>query len=129
MLGFEDALKCPNCNEPNLHHERVEVFERGEDAEKGVHVTVQAGKAIFDLDMKENPSSRRNGISIFFSCEHCDSISVYEITQHKGVTYLEQRLIPTAKARSIISPDKYPNETIESCISAAMREWQARQIT
>jgi hypothetical protein len=56
------------CKFDYLHHDGVEVFERKEDQEEGVHVAVQNGKATFDLALSGNPSSRRHGLLVKFKC-------------------------------------------------------------
>jgi hypothetical protein len=120
MLKFKyDGLCCPNCGESNLHQERVEVFERiNEDNETGVHVVVENGVASVDMSMEGNPSDRRDGVMMFFSCEHCPRRTWLSIVQHKGTTYLEQGIVKT-----IIKED-HPSESLESCIAAAIREWK-----
>jgi len=86
-LPIEDnQLLCPVCKEPWLHHIRVQVFERGEDATTGLHVTVSGEEVFTDGKMDDNPSKRRHGLSIEFWCECCGRISVLEFAQHKGKT-------------------------------------------
>ena len=86
-LGSE--LKCPECGSSNLHHKEVEVFERHEDARTGLHVQVNDNKALTDGNMEANPSPRRQGILIHFSCEKCPTKPVLKIFQHKGTTYMD----------------------------------------
>lgn len=38
-------LLCPSCQGTYLHHDKVDVFECGEDATHGVHVAVGDGTA------------------------------------------------------------------------------------
>ena len=38
--GYDAELLCPKCRSEYLHHYRTEVFERKEDAQKGLHVIV-----------------------------------------------------------------------------------------
>lgn len=85
----EGTLLCPNGGE-NLHQESIEYFDRREDADTGLHVFAERGKQLLvNEDMRGNPSSRRQGIKIRFSCEHCrDTTHVLNIVQHKGVTYV-----------------------------------------
>ena len=45
---FDHAIRCPDCGHEYMHHERVEIFERGED--DMVRMTVVAGS--------EYPTSR-----------------------------------------------------------------------
>ena len=83
------VLQCPHCDDVYLHHDRVEVFERGEDEEKGLHLSIEGGKANFDTNLDGNPSSRRHGIKIRFSCENCSNISFLCISQLKGMTTID----------------------------------------
>lgn len=83
------VLICPNCGGDNLKHFRVEVFERKEDKENGVHVQIEEGKVLLDQILDGNPSSRRHGLSIRFVCEHCSAGSVLTIAQHKGATHVD----------------------------------------
>ena len=84
-----DILKCPSCDWSNLHHVSVEVFEREEDAMTGVHVHVEGAHVLVDGDLTGNPSSRRTGLLIRFTCETCDTLSILQMIQHKGSTYME----------------------------------------
>ena len=86
--GYGAKILCPSCSNNYLHHNRVEVFERGEDAAHGVHVAVADGKATFDTSLEGNPSTRRHGIKIRFSCEGCKANPVLSLSQHKGNTYV-----------------------------------------
>lgn len=87
--GYDSELLCPSCSGNHLHHERVEVFERGEDDDKGVHVSVEDGKALIDTSLTGNPSARRHGINIHFSCEGCSAKPVLTLAQHKGNTFVD----------------------------------------
>jgi len=87
--GIGAELLCPSCGNNNLHHGEVQVFECEEDAEHGVHVTVADGKATMDTSLKGNPSARRHGMTIVFSCEHCKATPALSIKQHKGITYID----------------------------------------
>lgn len=87
--GYDAELLCPNCKGSFLRHDRVEVFERDEDQEAGVHVVVENGKAIIDQSLTGNPSDRRHGLSIHFECEGCSTKSVLTISQHKGNTFVD----------------------------------------
>lgn len=87
-------LQCPSCGCNYLHHERVEVFDRAEDAATGTHVVVDAGKVEVDNSMIGNPSKRRDGIRIHFSCEGCKDHPYMEIVQHKGNTYVGMGVAP-----------------------------------
>ena len=87
--GYGAELLCPKCGSNYLHHEKVEVFECGEDASHGVHVTVIDGKAVTDSSLTGNPSRRRHGLNVHFWCESCTAKSIFSISQHKGVTLVD----------------------------------------
>lgn len=96
-IQSDDSLNCPGCGSDNLHHERVDVFERCEDAERGLHVTVSGidnpicSPALVSIgdSLDGNPSARRQGLTIRFWCEQCDLRPVLSISQHKGTTYMQ----------------------------------------
>lgn len=90
-LGIhEGELYCPNCGGFNLHHGRVEVFERSEDEKSGIHVVVDGKEVVVDTSMSGNPSRRRHGLSISFECEVCGDLpGALTVVQHKGSTYIE----------------------------------------
>lgn len=79
-------LVCPSCGSEYLHHHKVEVFERKEDATQGLHVTVSKDSAAIDNVLDGNPSARRHGLSVHFWCEGCKAEPVLSIGQHKGNT-------------------------------------------
>jgi hypothetical protein len=91
----DTRLLCPRCGDDYLHHGRVEVFARTEDA-TGVHTTVEAETVRVDRDLTGNPSGRRHGVTIAFSCEGCpdDPDLLLTIAQHKGQTFLAWRRAP-----------------------------------
>jgi len=86
IAGDNEVLKCPSCgtDEGYLHHHGVTVYDRHEDGPVTV-TTVNGGAA------GENPSSRRDGIAIRFTCELCPAELELTIAQHKGRTYLVWR--------------------------------------
>lgn len=93
VYANEVNLKCPHCGGDYLHHGDVHVFSRlREDSDDGTHVVVSstggvsAGKS---LDMRLNPSARRNGVLIKLQCEGCHGVSALSIAQHKGVTLVD----------------------------------------
>ncbi len=89
-LDDENTLLCPACNFHYLHHCEIEIFEREEDEEKGLHITVKNRQANIQCDnLKDNPSSRRDGLIIKFWCEGCNNKSILKLSQHKGQTILE----------------------------------------
>ena len=105
---YQTTLVCP-CGCINLHQQTVEVYQCYEDS-AGIFteasLTETTIKSI-ERHAKQNPSSRRNGLRIFFECEWChsghDGIDengeekfvevppLFELTiaQHKGDTLLE----------------------------------------
>jgi hypothetical protein len=87
-FGRESQLHCPDCGEPQLHQEAVEVFDRSEDAIAGAHVVVNGDSVTVDRDVSRNPSPRRQGLRIALHCESCGPVGYLEIYQHKGSTYL-----------------------------------------
>ena len=87
--GRRSALLCPGCGGDYIHHDRVEVFECGEDEETGLHVVVRDGKATIDKSLVGNPSARRHGLRIRFYCELCPVKSVLTLSQHKGNTFVD----------------------------------------
>ena len=77
------------CGCDNLHQESIEFFSRSEDSDKGFHVIAGDGKQLTVNDsMVGNPSSRRGGIKITFSCEDSNNKPVLNIVQHKGNTLM-----------------------------------------
>jgi hypothetical protein len=95
-------LTCPCGKGGNIHQENVMIFHRGEDGDTTTVIaqdggTVQATE--FPSQDTCNPSTRRGGMLIEFSCEQC-SYSAQEtstpdktfrlaIFQHKGNTFME----------------------------------------
>ena len=93
--GIQDTLACPACGGGNLHHGMVTVYSRGEDALKTDITSVRASGAVLTLKLDshetENPSPRRHGMAVKFTCETCDALPVLTLFQHKGSTYVEWR--------------------------------------
>ena len=91
-IGYQDYHKTLHgingCN--NLHQKSVEIFDREEDEETGLHVVAERDKQLLvDEDMSNNPSSRRQGLKINFSCECCEGkVHTLNIAQHKGTTFV-----------------------------------------
>lgn len=99
------VLKCRVCGGDYTHQETVEVFIREDDLHQapGFKTTVKNYTTTVCKDsMKTNPSYRRQGIRIYFTCEGCgngppysddvdDTAPYYEllIYQHKGQTFFE----------------------------------------
>ena len=87
----EYTLECPSCGCDYLHHYKIESFERDDDEETGVHVSVKGKSVSVDTDMRRNPSKRRHGMMIYFFCEYCTTKPVIELIQHKGRTHLTMK--------------------------------------
>lgn len=87
--GDNSELLCPSCGGNYLHHELVEVFERAEDEDKGIRISVEDGRAKIDTSLTGNPSARRHGVSIHFSCEGCSAKPILTLAQHKGNTLVD----------------------------------------
>lgn len=87
--GYGAELQCPGCGNSDLHHVRIEIFDRSEDEPKGLHVFVGAGGVSVDANLQGNPSARRHGAIVHFECEHCDTKSKLTIAQHKGKTFVD----------------------------------------
>jgi predicted RNA-binding Zn-ribbon protein involved in translation (DUF1610 family) len=103
-----NALLCPRCGEAYLHHSTVSVFERGEDDDEVLLTRVNYGSGAQTSvvsNSPDNPSSRRNGVVISFSCENCGP-EFFDagdpgtwktpgmelcLAQHKGMTFLYWR--------------------------------------
>ena len=87
--GVGGNLKCPSCGGEYMRHKKVEIFERVEDAEQGLHVKIENKTATTDTNLSGNPSLRRDGLTVEFSCENCEARPVLSISQHKGITLVD----------------------------------------
>lgn len=103
-LDYDDdpaskILLCAGCGGADTHQFRVDIYERErEDDESGVHVFVE-GDPTMEWDPKvgidntasmvDNPSGRRNGLSVHFYCEECRAVTKLSISQHKGATCVD----------------------------------------
>lgn len=93
-----DALVCPWCGGTTISYEVVTVFDRAEDAPH-VRETAIEGDSIESKVVvaatSDNPSPRRNGVTLYFYCEDCDPGRdegfTLEIAQHKGQTLIKWR--------------------------------------
>lgn len=84
------SVNCPRCGGLYMNHGKVEIFNRiHEDAPVGHHVTVIDQHTDVDVDMSDNPSSRRQGIVVHMACEECGGGSIMTIVQHKGITFID----------------------------------------
>lgn len=89
-VKLPDQLTCPGCGSTYLHHVRVDVFDRKEDAEQVRRTRVDEAVSVLTLpnETSGNPSSRRDALAVRFECEECGSPSTLSIAQHKGETHL-----------------------------------------
>ena len=103
---LDNSVVCAHCGHENTHLHSVETFSQKEDSITGIHVT--AGiidgtcTVSVDTDVSGNPSSRRDGVIVYFECEtdECGKLTALFIAQHKGADYLS------------IHPSRRPGRTI-----------------
>jgi hypothetical protein len=91
--GDEWVLTCPYCGNSYLHHGKVVIYERQEDAPRVLRTEVgdRGAKLEWVANDNRNPSARRHGLYIEFYCENCGRRSELTIAQHKGETLLGWR--------------------------------------
>lgn len=94
--GCESVAMCPNCGFDHIHQRHIEVFSRSEDSEATSIVKISGhdtNKSIATVetsgDPMLNPSSRRQGLTIYFNCENCESNILLHVYQHKGQTFMK----------------------------------------
>ena len=85
----EGVLTCPVCGDTNLHQKQTQVFNRDEDRlTPGVAID-ESGQTFSLLESGKNPSGRRGGVRIHFSCEQHEIPELdLTIVQHKGTTFI-----------------------------------------
>ena len=117
---FGEELFCPVCamhssDYSQLHQVRVDVFNRAEDAKTGQHTICIGDKTYTDNDINNNPSMRRQGLIVYFQCErHTENLIEFSISQHKGKTYIKNRII------NEIPKPKNENDRIKREIEASL---------
>lgn len=88
--GSTTSLACPICGEDGgLHHGRIVVFDRAEDDPHILRTIVDdeaVQTAVVTNKDSGNPSLRRHGMTVDFSCEFGHEW-VLTIAQHKGQTF------------------------------------------
>lgn len=86
-VTFDDNinLNCPECDQSNLHQERVEVMFREKEDGNGFCSTSTRDSIDTKLYVG-GIKGRRDIINIYFYCEHCNIKKYIEIKQHKGTT-------------------------------------------
>lgn len=89
----EVSLNCEHCGNEWLHQEQVEIYRGPEDwhhtrviCDKHDNVTKEDHKP---RNNSRNPSPRRDGVRIVFSCEQCGGFTNLLVFQHKGKEYLQ----------------------------------------
>lgn len=89
------SIKCAHCGEDYLHQEIVLWFRRTEDNEKcnTAVVTIDDVECVTTSN-RYNPSGRRDGMIIGFSCEHGCSWTALNVWQHKGNSYFSVTPFP-----------------------------------
>lgn len=93
--SYGTTIACPYCKDPHgFHHRRIDAYFRKNDRDKhGPYVSIDYEKGLSKYDrfssMDENPSGKRDGISIWFWCETGCPDSKLNIKQHQGTTYFE----------------------------------------
>jgi hypothetical protein len=93
-FGPWSTLSCPSCGGEFTHQGKVEVFfdnDHTGEKRRVVHATVTRENRVSNTNMDDNPSPRRDGVLIHFTCELCTAQPVLAIFQHKGSTYLAWR--------------------------------------
>ena len=98
QYGDNAEVVCPSCGESYTHHLAVKSVTRySEDDKKGTSITVRGHNVSFSNDAEtDNSSSRRDSVSIRFTCEHgCDDF-ILAFSQHKGMTFLHISVIKGA---------------------------------
>lgn len=95
-LTTKPALECAHCGNDYTHLEGFAWYRREED--DGVCSVAMSGKtgipATIVMDNKYNPSPRRDGMHIIYSCESCGELSSLAIAQHKGQTHVGTVICP-----------------------------------
>lgn len=89
--AYYGQLKCV-CGGDYLHQGNATIFNRSEDA-KTTTVLAQDDNTVqvseFPSTDTCNPSPRRHGLILDFTCEDCGPGKRLAIFQHKGCTFME----------------------------------------
>ena len=97
--GRLTELQCPRCGGLSLHQNVIQVFHRSEDDPKVWKTVITENSVETKLAVSltsDNPSPRRQGMTISFSCEDCgidreNDVLDLHLYQHKGSTVLRWR--------------------------------------
>jgi hypothetical protein len=100
QINEDGRLECPGCpgDGAYLHHRVVNVFSRREDNPSQLTSVFHNGTVNVQGNAAGNPSARRDGVSIRFSCELCGGGYALELAQHKGQTEMHWRELSEAEA-------------------------------
>lgn len=93
-------LNCPNCNGAYIHHYKIEIFSRKEDAKTGLHICTEYDQISIDQNLIDNPSPRRHGLKIYFNCEECKVQSRLALFQNKRNTMFSFESIKNSSTNS-----------------------------
>jgi hypothetical protein len=99
--GYEEGkgvLKCAGCGEEYTRVKGVYWFRRGEDrssCDTGF-LTLSGHQDSVKTSNEFNPSARRDGLRVIYSCEHCSTLSSLNIAQHKGSTYINAESVSSS---------------------------------
>jgi len=99
-INEDGHLECPGCSGSGayLHHRVVNVYSRQEDNPSQLTSVFHNGTVNVQNNARGNPSARRDGVSIRFSCELCGGGYALELAQHKGQTEMHWRELSEPEA-------------------------------
>ena len=108
----DKIVNCASCGEPNTHQVGFIWFQRAEDAVQGSAVFITSSGQHRSIPYNDgpnspNPSSRRHGSIVVFSCEHCDALTGIHFAQHKGITIIATKEVDDSITRktSLFDPE------------------------
>lgn len=84
--GPDPVLQCPVCGFPSLNQYRVELFERSNPEQTGIHITVESTHVCVDDSMHDNPSFSNKGLLVHLWCDNCHAQVALALAHHKGQT-------------------------------------------
>mgnify|MGYP003640940318 CR=1 FL=1 len=83
---YSTHLECPFCEQINLHHSSVTVYELMSCDEK---VHIDESNILISKGNCGSPSTHGSGICINFWCEHCENFPKLNVYQYKGTTFID----------------------------------------
>tara|TARA_R100000458_G_C8044072_1_gene94145 strand:+ start:158 stop:493 length:336 start_codon:yes stop_codon:yes gene_type:complete len=100
IIGPQDYnnLICPNCGADYLRHRAVRVYNRDEDSNvcRRTIASHYLSQVLVTPNDGGNPSGRRDGLTIDFTCESCsgdETVAQLCVAQHKGRTEMFWRSV------------------------------------